>query len=129
MGKKVKFKSVLGAVLWLIPYFVAGFSAPCIFRTSLTRHGAGVIAGILFLAAGVYAVWLGARHRYRRKVMIYLSTFLLLELTFWIWRFLNPSPLRGSELLGLSGPHWHVLLTTLYLLTALVIFISETKIL
>jgi len=121
------YSKLLSAFVWALPFMISGFSAPFIFRYAPTPQIGGHYAGTLFIFAGIWAILLSIRHRYKTLVKIYLMFFFLLELVFWTWRYANSLPLRDSFLLGVNGAHWHSILTTLYLVALICLFSSEFR--
>jgi hypothetical protein len=113
--------------MWTTPYLLGGFSAPFIFRAASTPQMGGRFAGTLFILAGAWSLWLARKHHYGMKTRCYLIFVFVLELVFWSWRFFNSLPMRQAYLLGFTGTQWHAVLTSLYLMTAFVLLISEFK--
>jgi hypothetical protein len=120
-------RAMLCAFLWIIPYLISGFSAPFIFRNAPTPQVGGHYAGALFIFAGLWSIFLSMRHTFPQPVKIFFVSVLLLQLIFWGWRFSNSLPLKESILLGISGGVWHGIMTSLYLVVALTLLISELR--
>jgi hypothetical protein len=120
-------KSVLKAVVWLIPYLVSGFSAPLIFKNILNLQAAGHIAGAFFIFAGVWSLFLTFKFQMPSGIKGFFLLVLVLQIIFWSWRFFNNLPLKEASLLGLSGSAWHGLLTSLYLLVAVILLGFEMR--
>ena len=116
--------NLLKALLWVLPYFAAGFAAPVLFSFISSRQTAGHIAGLLFVAAGIYAVVMARKNSYSTFAFFSFALVLVLQVVFWSWRFFEGAPLAESALLGLSGRLWHNVLTSLFLLCGLT-FIFE----
>jgi hypothetical protein len=106
-------------VLWLLPYFVSGFSAPFIFKNAPTPQMGGHFAGALFIFAGGWSIYLARRFQMAPWVVIFFACVLVLQALFWGWRFSNNLPLKEAVFMGLPGSTWHGLLTGLYLAVAL----------
>jgi hypothetical protein len=118
---------VLRALGWTVPYLIAGFAAPFIFKNAPNNQIAGHYAGTLFFLAGVWACVLSFKHYFPLSASLFLIFVLVLQIIFWSWRFFNATPLKEAVLLGLPGPLWHGLLTGLYFAVALTLFVSELR--
>ncbi len=117
--------AVLISLLWLLPYLVSGFSAPLIFKHAPSLQVGGHIAGVLFIFAGLWSLFLALKFQMPAQVKFFFFFVLVLQIVFWSWRFFNTLPLKEAILFGLSGSAWHGLLTSLYLLVAIVLFSFE----
>jgi hypothetical protein len=120
-------KRVLSAMVWTIPYLMAGFAAPFLFRHMATLKAAGRVAGSLFVIAALWAFVVSRLHRHASWASGYFLLVLLLNAVFWSWRFFNQVPMHEASLMGLSGGVWHRLLTSLYLLGMLLLLVQEFR--
>lgn len=109
--------------LWIIPYFISGFSAPFIFKNAPTPQIGGHYAGALFIFAGLWSIFLSKKYEMPLAIRFSFILILCLQILFWGWRFSNGAPLKESILLGISGSAWHGIMTSLYLLVALTLLI------
>ena len=123
----MKLTSVLKSILWLVPYLASGFSAPLIFKHASSLQAGGHVAGALFIFAGLWSLFLSWKFQMPSGVKGFLFVVLFLQIIFWSWRFFNNLPLKETSLLGLSGSAWHGLLTSLYLLVAVILLTFEIK--
>lgn len=120
-----KGKKILTSIVWCLPFAVSGFSAPFIFKAAPTPLVGGHYAGVLFLFAGLWALFVSFKHHFNGWLKTYFVLFFGLELFFWSSRFTNDTPLAKSSLVGISGSHWHMALTLLYLAALLLLFFGE----
>ena len=118
-------RAVSSEIIWTIPYLVAGLSAPFIFKYAPTPLQGGHWAGGLFIFSQVWALSLVFGHDHELIVKLYFLILFPLSIIFWSWRFYNDIPLKEAHLLGFSGGAWHGMLTSLYLVGALALLISE----
>lgn len=119
--------AILYSFLWLLPYLISGFSAPFIFKHASTPQVGGHYAGMLFIFASLWAVFLSWRHEMPTAIKVFFIFVFALQIVFWSWRFLNSAPLKESILVGISGSAWHGILTSLYLVVGILIFVFEMK--
>ena len=110
----------------VLPYLIAGFSAPIIFQNASSPQRAGHVAGVLFVASGAWALYLAQKHSYPRVIRFFFFGVLSLEIMFWTWRWFVTTPLMESFLMGLNGGVWHGIMTSLYLSVGLVLLILES---
>jgi len=118
---------IVTAILWLVPYLASGFSAPFIFKHASSPQLGGHIAGALFIFAGIWSLILSWKFQMPIGVRYVLFFVLSLQTIFWVWRFFDSLPLKDSVFIGLSGSAWHGLLTSLYLLVAIVLLTFEVR--
>lgn len=104
---------------WLLGVeLVVGGLAPVIFKTISDRFVAGMVAGAIFVALGVFLVVLGLQSKgFRRTASFWAGCLHLFAsaLPLLITRIVNYS--RGFEdvlVLGLPGPVFHRVSTTIF---------------
>lgn len=114
-------------LLWIFPYFMSAILAPFIFKSIQPPEMAGHIAGFFFALTGVWSIVVSIIRGHYSLAQLYLMLSFFFQVIFWLWRFMIPGNLHSSYLLGIVGTRWHGILTTMYLIGALILIFGEIR--